>query len=517
MNGKPRLYQLDRPLSKADRATYGAELAQLQGNILKSHGRAAAAHIFLTFRQDKQQESKRILSCLTRKYVTSAAEQQEQSQGYRDNNQSQLFTALYFSAKGYQYLGLSPDVFLPEFTSGMRAAAARLSDPPPGEWEPKFQRDIQFMVLFAHDKLETVTKQVSWLEAEVEGYADVSSELGITIQNGAGQVVEHFGYADGISQPLFFESDLRMKGLSTKVWDPRAGPNLVLTKDPYGGSENACGTYFVFRKLEQNVRGFRKQTEDVADALGLGPGGADLAGAMLIGRFPDGSPVALDPRAYALKTPINDFRYSDGDPTGDRCPFSAHIRKVNPRGESLAPDQERLHRIARRGMTYGLPASPGDELPETGVGLLFQCCQANLMDQFEFLQGQWANQANTPKQNGGRDALIGRSTNGALHRIRLPVSWGSQGRKPTSLHSLVTLKGGEYFFAPSISFLRNLATDVPAGTGVAASLTTPPLSAPRSSRASSRLGANRDGAPGNPRGPRPRRRARPGGRGSGTA
>ena len=75
------------------------------------------------------------------------------------------------------------------------------------------------------------------------------------------------------------------------------------------------------------------------------------------------------------------------DVTCNRCPFSAHIRKTNPRGGSCTPfAQERRRRVARRGITDGYPALPNgdlDTLPVTGVGLLFHCCQANLKRQFE--------------------------------------------------------------------------------------------------------------------------------------
>jgi Dyp-type peroxidase family len=456
------LHRLERPLSQADLTTYNAALSQLQGNILKSHGRAAAVHVFLNFHPGKQREARRFLARLAKRQVTSAVEQRQDTQLYRDTHRTELFTALYFSAKGYEYLRVPLAGFSDEFRNGMGVAAAKLSDPPPDDWEPKF-KEIQFMVLFAHDRVEELMKQLRSLEAAVAGYADISSELGISIHNQIGQVVEHFGYVDGISQPLFFENDFKVKAFSKKNWDPGAGPSLVVTPDPRG-SGNDYGTYFVFRKLEQNVREFRKKTLALAKAVKLSPGDVAQAGAMIIGRFPDGTPVALQHQASRSTIPANDFRYSEVDPDGNRCPFSAHIRKVNPRGESLSlgadSEQERRHRIARRGITYGHPPTNGDDLdslPETGVGLLFQCCQSDLKEQFEFIQGAWANQDNAPRPSGGKDPVIGQSANGAFHQLQFPASWGSAERKRFSLHSVVTMKGGEYLFAPSISFLKSLA------------------------------------------------------------
>ncbi|MBV8731318.1 MAG: peroxidase, partial [Acidobacteriia bacterium] len=244
----------------------------------------------------------------------------------------------------------------------------------------------------------------------------------------------------------------------TENWDPRAGPNLVLIQDPYGQSADDCGSYLVFRKLEQNVRGFRQHIAELAARLEANGAGLDLAGAMVIGRFLNGTPVVLNDEPQRKFE--NDFRYTRSDPQGNRCPFSAHIRKTNPRGGSGTPlARERMHRIARRGITYGdfTPLNtPLESTPETGIGLLFQCCQANIANQFEHLQRQWASNAQFPKPKSGKDPLIGQPANSAVRRLEFPDPWGKTSRVPFGFESFVTMKGGEYFFAPSIRFLRSL-------------------------------------------------------------
>jgi Dyp-type peroxidase family len=441
------LFRLNRPLSTRDLTTYQAALSGLQGNILKSHGREFAQHVFLTFRPEvgARTRAKGLLSSFAQS-ITSEAEQRRQT--HDDPHGKELFTGLYLSAKGYQFLGYSNrNGFSRAFWGGMRTA--KLDDPPPHEWERGFQRYVHAMVLFAHDDSKELDKQVRQLQAMAGGFAKIAIECGRRI-GPPKKAMEHFGYRDGISQPLFYESDLRGKPI--KNWDPSAGPSLVLVKDPYGSSDDDCGTYFVFRKLEQNVKGFRRHVAELAAFQG---GGLDLAGAMVIGRFPDGTPLALSAKKGV--GPQNDFRYSQSDRESNQCPFFAHIRKTNPRGDTGASD-EKNHRIARRGITYGeaVPASADvDKLPKTSVGLLFQCCQADPGNQFEFLQRQWANSDIRPKSDAGKDPVIGQSKNGVFPQLQI---FGTLGETfAFAFHGFVKMKGGEYFFAPSISFLRKLA------------------------------------------------------------
>ena len=145
------------------------------------------------------------------------------------------------------------------------------------------------MLILADDQVEVLTEQLSQRRDELESFADISIEFGLTMRNAEKNPIEHFGYADGVSQPIFFESDVKKKDRTN--WDPRAGPNLVLVKDPYGGVPTACGTYFVFRKLEQNVRAFKDRERELAKALSLHGSDDERAGAMVVGRFENGTPL----------------------------------------------------------------------------------------------------------------------------------------------------------------------------------------------------------------------------------
>jgi deferrochelatase/peroxidase EfeB len=173
------LSQLDRPLAGADFRTYSTALSHLQGNILKSHGRKTAVHVLLTFHKTSGEQAKRFLSGLAHNHkLTNAAEQRKQKRRHRHGS-SELFTALYPSARGYEYLGYPQGRFSKEFWKGIRAY--RLGDPPPDEWEPHYQCDIHAMLLYAHNHPGKLDRHIQQVQAELHGIAKVALERGETI------------------------------------------------------------------------------------------------------------------------------------------------------------------------------------------------------------------------------------------------------------------------------------------------------------------------------------------------
>ena len=161
----------------------------------------------------------------------------------------------------------------------------------------------------------------------------------------------------------------------------------------------------------------------------------------------------------------NDFGYTT-DPLGLACPLGAHIRRANPR-DSLDPqpaaslDASDLHRLLRRGRSYGPAAGRGSAGHEAGgaghagrTGLYFICLAASLARQFEFVQHTWLN---NPTFNGlydDADPLTGgRHPGGATFTVPArPVR-----RRYRGLPQFVRTRGGAYFFLPGISALRYLA------------------------------------------------------------
>lgn len=173
------------------------------------------------------------------------------------------------------------------------------------------------------------------------------------IKNRKWQAIEHFGFRDGISQPLFLKEDIERvaKEQGTDKWNPTAPLELVLVKDPLGEGDHSFGSYCVYRKLEQDVRGFKEAERELARKLGLSGKNAERAGALAVGRFRDGTPVTLSPTEQNPEPVSNNFNY-DEDQEGTKCPFHAHIRKTNPRGDKndryQTLEEHRANRIVRR-------------------------------------------------------------------------------------------------------------------------------------------------------------------------
>lgn len=374
-----------------------------------------------------------------------------------DAAKGNTFYSLMLSAEGYRFLGESrPGEGA--FRDGMKNRRPQLADPRSASWEAGYKETSHALVIVADVDLAALTAATNALSAEVTaaGGRVLVAEYGSQQFNAAGEAVEHFGYADGISQPTFFDAGHAVPG---PLFDQRTPLKRVLVEDRHAPGHH--GSYFVFRKLEQNVQAFDAAVKAVAARVGIT---AELAGAMAVGRFKDGTPTALS--GAPVGNPDADFNY-DADPTGGKTPHHAHIRKTNPR-ESLGffTDlfaQEKTRRIARRGITYGTRKADLSDQPSTGVGLLFMCYQSDIRDQFEFMQETWANNSGFPPFHGvvGLDPVIGQTdgpaTDGDSPRWPKSHGAGEKERVMASMHGHVVLKGGEYFFAPSIAGLKALS------------------------------------------------------------
>lgn len=294
---------------------------------------------------------------------------------------------------------------------------------------------------------------------------------------------EHFGFRDGISQPAI-ELDL-----GEAKPQPSYGPNSDDIKPGSGtpsrraswaplapgevflglADEDGCtqiapahealrdgGTYLVFRKLQQDVGGFRTYLASVRPNSKIEQ---ERLAASFVGRWKNGvslvrAPTSPPDFADAQEADLNNFRYSEDDPAGRRCPLGAHVRRTNPRDIGGQVEAKR-HRILRRGMSYGGPflaeGSLGDGRER---GMLFIALNARIDLQFELMQSRWINGGEFLGQGGlGKCPITG--ANAGLARDQFIPG---DGAPPVNrIPSFVYTRGGDYFYAPGIQGLKEIA------------------------------------------------------------
>jgi len=463
---------LDRTLSW--RRASGASrrmLEELQANILSPHVREHMSLLF--FRFHTADGGCELLSGLAPR-VKSAWSHLHEKHAHRTTKGAatgSVYVGIGLTKTGYDALGVTSTPDDAAFVAGMAAGRRQLADPPTREWDDVFAHRIDAVVLLGDATRAPVdVVRAAILATLPAGVELVGEETARAQHDVAGNGIEHFGYADGRSQPLFLDEDIVRE--STARWDPSAPLGQVLTADPgfpQADERRTCfGSYLVLRKLEQNVRQFVEAEAVLARQLDRHHPDPALAGAMIMGRFRNGTPLVMhdsaDPDPDAN---VNDFGYDD-DPAGARCPYFAHTRKANARGTGGVEDPaaERSHLMARRGQSYGErtddpgdPSAPASARPTGGVGLMFMAMNASIVQQFVFVQQTWINERNFPEHGEqhppGLDDVVGQ---GPRRKQAFPWPWGTPARALNGgpFRQAVTMRGGEYFFLPSIEFLRSL-------------------------------------------------------------
>jgi hypothetical protein len=277
----------------------------------------------------------------------------------------------------------------------------------------------------------------------------------------------HFGYTDGISQPDVQWDDVPdtparpnfrrfLLGHSTPEMSsaPRTGPAADLVKD---------SAYGMFRWVYQDVATFNRFLSEEGPRLfrAFRPADAvELLAAKLLGRWRDGTPLVLSPDGPdpALAT-SNDFGYTTHDPDGRRCPFSSHIRVVNPRDTPLDPAVvDGVPRVLRRGMPYGPPLTTGvDDGVDRGLVGIFLCADLRLQ---VYTLIRWIKRNNfSPVYNANRraqDALAGnRAVPGSNSDFAVPRPGGATG--VVVLPDFIHTKGTAFLLYPSRTTLAALS------------------------------------------------------------
>ncbi|MEQ9442739.1 MAG: Dyp-type peroxidase [Cyclobacteriaceae bacterium] len=387
--------------------------------------------------------------------------------------------ALAFSKSGLEKFGMTVDEqhgFSRAFIEGMDTAHRNriLGDyayngPEHWEWGSRKHPQIDLLLMsFATD--------VAALDERLKSLIDSLNQFDISllhsIRSSRLDRKEHFGFADGMSQPV-------IKGSGRPVGDndelnagefifgyPNEYQKLPHAPAPFGKN----GSYLVFRQLEQKVKTFwdyllaqTTHQQSVSEAIYLG--------AKMVGRWPEGSPTTLtdDPNDTQFQQ-TNLFGYYKHDRLGQGCPHGAHIRRTNPRDSmednpSQSLDASRKHRILRRGRGYGKPLSNTFDIeemiqtPEDGErrGLNFICFNTDIERQFEFVQNTWCNNEKFDGLYEEVDPISGVMGNG--NEARSPYFKIPQKpfrRRLKEIPPFVLMKGGGYFFFPGLTAIHYL-------------------------------------------------------------
>lgn len=459
-----------------------ALLADVPANLLKGHGQVFTRFRFVRFRD---RAGGRRWAAEVGRTVTVAAERPV------------VTVALSFTAAGLRQLGCldrvpvvlrgGRDPFREGLLTPRHAVrggrAGELLGDGAEEWEPAYRQELHALLAVSFDESARAEAERFWAAALARPELDLGGGVGPATPEeeggrlydaggrSGGREVEHFGFRDGVAVMRFLPPALHPSAA-------RRNADLYPLRQvlvPLAGAEGAeqFGSFLVYRKLEQDVAAFDRQLGELAvAAYGDDSGLArERAGAWLMGRFRDGSPAVLHDRPvgddtddFTYRDPVDDAGRRGG---GRRCPFHAHIRKMNPRGdhephEAIDP---RARLPVRRSLSYGRrPLRGGDErvldpglLPEPGerVGMLFLAYVADLGAQFEHLVEHWANRGGFP-HGAPADPLIGRTAASAV-AVPLPdvAGAGRAGARPFA--GTVRARGGVYLFAPPRSFFHQLA------------------------------------------------------------
>jgi len=481
------------PLKRA-----GVETDDVQGLVLQGYGKLRAASYLVLRLTDGPRARSWLATVLP-----------ELSTGRSRPTGGALNAA--FTAMGLRRLGLPESTisgFSLEFLEGMTSAhrSRLLGDVGAAaadhwSWGAPGRGDVDALLLvFATDDEALALSLAGYRAGLVEHGIEELATLD-TCDIGRG---EHFGFRDGISQPVI--SGVGRRGPAMHTVD--AGEFLLgypnahgqyprsplvpadmdrldrLPRPPRGpagttapvaaGEEDSRdfgrnGSYLVVRTLSQDVGAFWR----FADQATRRPdGSADVAArtalaARMVGRWPSGAPLTTSPDGDRPELASdNDFMYGPVDLTGDRCPLGAHVRRTNPRdslpprpGTSASLDVGKRHRLIRRGRAFGPPIQPdralaGDPGTRTDRGLHFIALCADIARQFEFVSHTWVMNPSFTGLLDEVDPLLGGHTGrGSSFTIQAdPVR-----RRLSDVPVFVTPRGGGYFFLPGARALRYLA------------------------------------------------------------
>jgi Dyp-type peroxidase family len=445
----------------------------IQGFTLRGYNLPVARYLFLRFTQPEQAQA--LIAALLPRLTTGQK---------WDNGKPDATLNIALTYRGLLALELPTATlqsFPIEFQEGMKARAEILGDTginAPERWDAIWQNgDVHAWVAINGKTVANVdacqAEVLSMIEttggATVLGHQDAAA----VVLDGKPTTKEHFGFTDGFGNPDYLgieRSSQPGQGKLTKegTWAPLATGELLLGYADEAGETPVAplphifannGTFMVYRKLRQNVAAFRSYLDEHSPHYA---GGREKLAAKFVGRWRDGTPLEIspeNPNASIAQDPnqSTNFIYS-GDPSGSRCPIGAHLRRVNPRDSfGFHGGLVNRRRITRRGLPYGSFVPEDQPVSDEDRGTVFMALNASISRQFEFVQQQWVSYGNDSHLGNDQDPLIG-NHNG---HGKFVVQGDETSQNPPflcgHLPSFVELRGGDYFFLPSITALGMIA------------------------------------------------------------
>jgi Dyp-type peroxidase family len=446
----------------------------IQGFVLRGYNLPFARYLFLHFEDSARARALvgRLLPVITT--------------GQRwDHGKPQSTANIAFTHRGLAAFDLPEATLLSfpvEFLQGMKDRAAILGDTginAPEHWDKLWlDNHVHAWLGINGQSPEAVDARCSQIQAlmqETGGAMQLAwQDAAAIMDDGKPTSREHFGYTDGFGNPDYLGVERSTQPGQGKLmpdgtWAPLATGELLLGYADEAGELPvapvphilACnGTFMVYRKLHQNLATFRAYLEERSAQYG---GGMEKLAAKFIGRWRDGTPVELSPDwpdPAIVQDPNRNTNFTYGaDPQGTRCPIGAHVRRVHPR-DAFGFNGRLIdrRRITRRGLPYGRPVPEGEPASDAeDRGIVFMALNASLSRQFEFVQQQWIEYGNDAHQGNDKDMLIGNHRGHGKFVVQGDLSATNPPFLCTHLPNFVELRGGDYFFLPSITALGMIA------------------------------------------------------------
>jgi len=446
----------------------------IQGMVLRGYNLQFARYLFLEILHERQ--GRALIDQLLGEITT----------GEHWGDTKPLSTVnIAFTWQGLMRLGL-PDAalltFPVEFFQGMKARREILNDHGrngPEHWDPVWREGPVHIWLGVNaQSSEELERCCQHLVSIIDGSGGASvigsQDAALLTIDGQPSPKEHFGYTDGFGNPDFLGVRRKSQPGQGKLmpdgtWKQLATGELLLGYADEAGELPPApvphllannGTFMVYRKLHQNVATFRKY---LAEKGAVYTGGPEKLAAKIIGRWPDGTPIELAPDkgdmaiVRDLQRNVNFTFGADAD--GTRCPMGAHLRRVNPR-DTFGFNGKLIdrRRITRRGLPYGSYVPPDQPIrDEDEHGVIFMVLNASIFRQFEFVQQQWIEYGNDSHSGNDKDMLMGNHDGHG----RFIVQGNEDPKNPPfvcgNLPNFVELRGGDYFFMPSMTALKLIA------------------------------------------------------------